>query len=68
MPRVGRIQHVRLGAAAIRPGVVVEVALHQHVLQHVAVCFRSEAQERLSCKELREVRRRQRGQPHPLVS
>ena len=66
MTRVGRIQHVRLGAAAIQPGVVVEVALHQHVLQHVAVCFRSEAQERLSCKELREVRRRQRGQPHPL--
>ena len=66
MPRVGRIQHVRLGAAAIRPGVVVEVPLHQHVLQHVAVCFRSEAQERLLCKELRKVRRRQRGQPHPL--
>ena len=63
---IGRIQHVRLGAAAIRSGVVVEVALHQqHILQHVAVCFHPEAQERLFREELREMRRRQRGQPHP---
>ena len=31
--------------AAVAVAVVVAVALHQHVLQHVAVCFRSEAQD-----------------------